>query len=170
VFWLHDTMSNLVGTLRDVDGDEAGDFRTLPVARGVPFTVRTVVCLYVAMIAAAVAAGLWTGKGDQTAYLITLAVVAVLGTTALAPLIARRFDLPVIEALRAHEVLVVERLVLASAVVGLGLGIGWQLGLVIPMAAFTWWTQSAMRTRHELGVSRTVAVAIGHRVTVEDET
>jgi geranylgeranylglycerol-phosphate geranylgeranyltransferase len=170
VFWLHDTMSNLVGTLRDVDGDEAGDFRTLPVARGVPFAVWTVVCLYVAMIAAAVAGGLLTGSGDRTAYLVTLAVVAVLGTTALAPLIAHRLDLPVIEALRAHEVLVIERLVLASSVVGLGLGVGWQLGLLIPMAALTWWTQSVMRTRHELGVARTVAVASRHRVTVEDET
>jgi geranylgeranylglycerol-phosphate geranylgeranyltransferase len=170
VFWLHDTMSNLVGTLRDVDGDRAGGFRTLPVGRGTPFAVWTVVCLYAAMIAAALAGGLLVGVGDRAAYLITLVVVAALGTTALAPLIAHRFDLPVILALRAHEVLVVERLVLASSVVGLGLGIGWQLGLVVPLAALTWWTQSTMRTRHELGIARTVAATTRHRVIVEDES
>ena len=43
------------------------------------------------------------------------------------PLVAHRADMPVVVALRAHSVLVVERVVLASALVGLGLGIGMQL-------------------------------------------
>ncbi len=54
-------------------------------------------------------------------------------------------------ALRAHCVLVVERVVLASAVLGLGLGVRWQLGFALPMVAATWWTQSVMRARHEIG-------------------
>lgn len=170
VFWLHDTTSNLVGTLRDVDGDRAGGFVTLPVRRGTPFAVWTVVSCYTAVIVAVIVAGLLVGAGHRSAYLLTVAVVVALGATALGPLVAHRADLPVVLALRAHEVLVVERLVLASAVVGLGLGIGWQIGLVVPMAALTWWTQSAMRTRHELGVSRTVAAAAQRRVFVEDES
>jgi 4-hydroxybenzoate polyprenyltransferase/geranylgeranylglycerol-phosphate geranylgeranyltransferase len=64
--------------------------------------------------------------------------------------------MPVVVALRAHSVLVIERVVLASAVVGLGLGAGWQLALVLPMATLTWWTQSVMRSRHELGTTQPV--------------
>ena len=45
-FWSHDAMSNLVGALRDIDGDRAGGYRTLPVRRGAPFAVRTVLALY----------------------------------------------------------------------------------------------------------------------------
>src|SRR5256885_13218112 len=66
------------------------------------------------MIAAALAGGPLAGDGDRPGYLITLAAVAVLGVTALAPLIAHRTAMPVSVALRAHEVLVVERVVLAS--------------------------------------------------------
>lgn len=170
VFWLHDTTSNLVGTLRDVDGDRAGGYDTLPVRRGMPFAVWTVLALYLAVLGAAVAGGLLAEVGDRTAYLVTLAVVAALGVLALAPLVRRRADVPVVVALRSHEVLVVERLVLASATVGLGLGVGWQLGLVLPLAALTWWTQSAMRGRHELGTSRPSEVRPRRLIPLEDKT
>jgi 4-hydroxybenzoate polyprenyltransferase/geranylgeranylglycerol-phosphate geranylgeranyltransferase len=162
-FWLHDTMSNLVGTLRDTDGDRAGGYLTLPVRRGTPFAVWVAISLYTAMIGAALVGGLLFAR-DRLGYLLTLGVVAALGVTALAPLVRRRAALPAAVALRAHEVLVVERVVLASGVVGLGLGVGWQLGLAIPLVALTWWTQATMRTRHELG-TRTVQAL---RVSVED--
>jgi len=149
-FWLHDTASNLVGTLRDIDGDRAGGYQTLPVLRGTPFAVAAVLALYTAAIAAALAGGLLAGRG-QADFLVTLVLAAATGVAAVAPLVAHRARMPVVVALRAHSVLVIERVVLASAVVGLGLGVAWQLGLAVPMVALTWWTQSQMRTRHELG-------------------
>ena len=170
VFWLHDTMSNLVGTLRDIDGDRAGGFTTLAVRRGTSHAVWTVLGLYTAMIATALAGGLLIGVGDRAVYLGTLAVVAALGVAALAPLVAHRAELPVTTALRAHEVLVLERLVLASGVVGLGLGVGWQLGLLVPLAVLTWWTQHTMRTRHELGTARAVTAFAPRPVPVEGES
>ncbi|HET9143132.1 UbiA family prenyltransferase [Actinophytocola sp.] len=163
LFWLHDTMSNLVGTLRDVAGDRAGGYATLPVRRGTPFAVWTVFWLYAAMIVVAFAAAALVEVDARPAYLTTVGIVMALGVTALAPLLRRRGDLPVAVALRAHEVLVVERVVLASAVVGVGLGPGAQLGLAIPIVALTWWTQSAMRARHELGTTATL-----RRIPVED--
>lgn len=169
VFWLHDTMSNLVGTLRDVDGDRAGGFITFAVRHGTRHAVWTVLGLYAAMLAAALT-GRPAGVGDRALYLSTLAVVAALGVVALTPLVVHRADMPITIALRAHEVLVLERLVLASAVVGLGLGAGWQLGLLVPLMALTWWTQHTMRTRHELGTAR-AAVALAPRpVPVEGES
>jgi geranylgeranylglycerol-phosphate geranylgeranyltransferase len=154
-FWLHDTASNLTGTLRDIDGDRAGGYQTLPVSRGTPFAVTTVLLLYATAIAAAFAGGLLAGRG-QADFLATLLVAVATGVTGLAPLVPHRTQMPVVVALRAHSVLVIERVVLASAVVGLGLGVGWQLGLAVPMVALTWWTQSTMRKQHELGSAKPV--------------
>jgi geranylgeranylglycerol-phosphate geranylgeranyltransferase len=149
-FWLHDTASNLVGTLRDIDGDRAGGYQTLPVLRGTPFAVNTALALYAAAIGAALAGGLLVRRG-QADFLVTLSLAATTGVAALAPLTLHHAQMPVAVALRAHSVLVIERVVLASAVVGLGLGVAWQLGLAVPMVALTWWTQSQMRPRHETG-------------------
>ncbi|WP_089157735.1 UbiA family prenyltransferase [Micromonospora sp. NBS 11-29] len=168
-FWSHDAMSNLVGTLRDIDGDRAGGYETLPVRRGVPFAVRTVVVLYAVTIGAALVAGLLADRGARLTYLATLLVVLVLGVAALAPLVAQRAGMPVVVALRAHSVLVVERVVLASAVVGLGLGVGVQLALALPMVALTWWAQRGMRAGHELGPATAgLALATPRPVPLED--
>lgn len=165
-FGLHDTMSNLVGTLRDIEGDRVSGYATLPVRRGAPVAVWTAVALYAAMVGAALAAGL--PAAHRLHYFATLVVVVALGVTALAPLIGHRSAMPVAAALRAHAVLVVERVVLASAVVGLGLGLGWQLALGIPLAVLTWLTQSAMRARHEMGNARTVPAVTVLTSPVED--
>lgn len=168
-FWLHDTASNLVGTLRDIDGDRAGGYQTLPVRRGTPFAVTTVLVLYAAAIAAALAGGLLTRRG-QADFLTTLLVAAATGVAALAPLVAHRAQMPVVVALRAHSVLVIERVALASAIVGLGLGVAWQLGLAAPMVALTWWTQSTMRKQHELGSAQLVPARPAGQVSVKDVT
>ncbi len=157
-FWLHDAASNLVGTLRDIDGDRAGGYRTLPVRRGIPFAVRTVLGLYAATACAALAGGLLADRGSKPAYLLTLLAVLAVGVTALAPLVGHRQAMPVPVALRAHAMLVLERVLLASAVVGLGLGVGWQLGLAVPMLLLTGWTQTLMRSRHELGAAASAPV------------
>lgn len=150
VFWLHDTTSNLVGTLRDIDGDRAGGYRTLPVGRGAPFAVATVVALFAATLCAAVTAGLLAASG-RTAFLATTALAAALGAYAIEPLVRRRHAMTAVIALQAHSILVLERVILASGAVGLGLGLGWQLGLAVPLVLLTWRTQMAMRPRHELG-------------------
>jgi geranylgeranylglycerol-phosphate geranylgeranyltransferase len=167
-WWLHDTASNLVGAIRDVEGDRAGGYRTLPVRRGMPFAVRTAVALYAGTICAALAGGLLAGRGDRLLYLLNLLVVAGLGTAALAPLLAHRAAMPVQVALRAHSVLVIERVILAAGVLGLGLGAGWQFGLAVPMVALTWWTQSVMRARHEFGSARPAPVAPTGPVSMEE--
>jgi geranylgeranylglycerol-phosphate geranylgeranyltransferase len=166
-FWLHDTASNLTGTLRDIDGDRAGGYQTLPVRRGTPFAVTTVLALYVTAIAAALAGGLLAGRG-QADFLATLVIAAATGGAGLAPLVTHRTQMPVVVALRAHSVLVIERVVLASAVVGLGLGVAWQVGLAAPMVALTWWTQSTMRKQHELGSAKPVPARPASQVSVEE--
>ena len=150
-FWLHDTCSNLVGTLRDVDGDRAGGYRTLPVTHGTATGIRVALGLYALTLLAA-AGGVLRGPGARHGWcLAALAGVAVLGCTAIAPMLAHQHQLSARDALRAHELLVLERLCLAAVVIGLGLG-GWPaLALLAPALTLTWWSQRALRTWYEFG-------------------
>jgi geranylgeranylglycerol-phosphate geranylgeranyltransferase len=131
-FLCHDAASNLVGTLRDIDGDARGGYRTFPVAHGAGATVGLVVVLYAAAIGAVFAVR-WPS--------VLLVGAAALGGCALWTL--RRVT-PA-RALRAHELLVVERLLLAAAVLPPMLG----FAVVVPSLALTLPTQWRMRARHE---------------------
>jgi geranylgeranylglycerol-phosphate geranylgeranyltransferase len=144
-FLLHDAASNLVGTVRDVDGDRAGGYRTVPVRHGVRAAVRLAAGLWAAGTAAVGLAALVAVH--PTHHLALLAVAAPLGLYALAELRPRSTDRR--RALRSHEVLVAERLVLAGAVVAGATGIGTALLIVLPALAFSLLTQARMRARHE---------------------
>jgi geranylgeranylglycerol-phosphate geranylgeranyltransferase len=155
-FWLHDTMSNLVGTLRDTSGDSAGGYQTMPVRRGTRFAVRAAALLYAGALACAAGAlaGAPAGEtGEPAGYLASLFVVAVLGGIALIPLLQPGEAVPARTALRAHSVLVAERVLLAGAVCGLGLGAASELALVTPAIVLTCWPLTVMRERHEFGTS-----------------
>ncbi|MEQ0565412.1 UbiA family prenyltransferase [Amycolatopsis sp. NEAU-NG30] len=131
-FLCHDTASNLVGTLRDIDGDERGGYRTFPVRHGVPATVRLVVVLYAVAVGA-----LFT----VAAFAVLLFAAAALGIGALWTL---RTVTPG-RALRAHEILVVERLVLAAALLPPVLGMAALAVALVPTLA----TQHRLRARYE---------------------
>ena len=153
-FWLHDTCSNLVGTLRDVDGDRAGGYRTLPVTHGTATGVRAALGLYVLTVLAAAWGGVLAGSADRQGwYLAALAGVAAFGLAAIAPMLGRQHRLPARAALRAHELLVLERLCLAAAVIGLGLGAGVAILLLAPALVLSWWSQRHLRTWYEFGVA-----------------
>lgn len=145
-FLLHDTASNLVGTLRDVDGDRAGGYRTVPVVRGLAASARIAAGLYAAGLAAA--AGHVLGAGHPAGCAALTALAAAAGAWALAPLL-RTASLGARLALRSHEVLVGERLVLAAAVLAGGWGMLPALGWLLPLLALSLLTQQRMRGRHE---------------------
>ncbi|MGX1027391.1 geranylgeranylglycerol-phosphate geranylgeranyltransferase [Streptomyces ambofaciens] len=148
VFWAHDAASNLVGTLRDVAGDRAGGYATFPVRRGPRAAVRTAAGLYALAVSVA-AAGLLTMTGDREGGLVTLLVAAGLGGGAFGMLYASGPEPAARLALRSHEVLVVERMVLAAVFLVPGLGGLVAIGILAPMLAVTLGTQQAMRARHE---------------------
>jgi len=158
-FWLHDTCSNLVGTLRDVDGDRAGGYRTLPVTHGTATGARVALGLYLATVLAAALGG-WRHGGHSGLpdgwFLLALAAVAALGLAAVLPLL-RAGELAARDALRAHEVLVLERMCLAAAVIGLGLGALPAVLLLVPALALTWWSQRMLRSWYEFGADRPVS-------------
>ncbi|AGP60772.1 UbiA family prenyltransferase [Streptomyces rapamycinicus] len=188
VFLAHDTASNLVGTLRDVDGDREGGYATVPVRRGLRSATHTAAALYLAAVAVAFAA---TGlvPRDTAGYLVLLSAAALCGAGAFGLLLRACVISPAGRAtpgtfpqlplggapltphadptgdmtqalrppghlapalaLRAHAVLVAERLVLAAAVVAAGAGAAPALALLTPLLAVSVITQSRMRSRHE---------------------
>ena len=73
VGWLlHDTSSNLVGAIRDVEGDRAGGYQTLPVRHGSERAVRVAIGLYAGAFAAALAGGLLADRGNRPVFGLTM--------------------------------------------------------------------------------------------------
>jgi 4-hydroxybenzoate polyprenyltransferase/geranylgeranylglycerol-phosphate geranylgeranyltransferase len=151
VFWLHDTMSNLVGTLRDVDGDREAGYRTYPVLHG---TGRALVVvaglggLWVTLAAATIVVR--AGGAPRTEAALLVGAATLLACEALIVL-ARARPLTPETALLAHEILAVERVVLACAFVGLATGTAAVAALAVVGALVTLVLQGAMRSRYEFG-------------------
>lgn len=148
VLLLHDTASNLVGTLRDVDGDRAGGYRTLPVQRGPAFATRVAALLYGTALLVAAAAVLPAAEHMVACLVLLLAAVGA-GAVAFVPLLRSGAVPTAPAALRAHEVLVGERLVLAGAVLAGGWGAVTGLAVLLPLLAVSLPAQRRMRRRHE---------------------
>ncbi|WP_307868739.1 UbiA family prenyltransferase [Umezawaea beigongshangensis] len=149
VFLLHDAASNLVGAVRDVEGDEAGGYRSVPVQRGVAYGARLAQTLYGLALLVAVASAL-APLPDRTSYLVLLLAATAIGAWVFGGLLTQGDDITRESALRAHEVLVAERLVLAGAVTAAGAGAPFAVAVLLPVLAFSVITQNAMRTRHEI--------------------
>ncbi|HEX5121113.1 MAG TPA: UbiA family prenyltransferase [Pseudonocardiaceae bacterium] len=148
VFLFHDTGSNLVGALRDMDGDRDGGYDTLPVRRGTDYSVRVVTACFALSYACAIGGAVLAGRSFGIVSVTGVVIAAVLCGRSVALLGER--PLTRLIALHAHEVLVLERVLLAGAL--LCLGIGW-IGVPITVAALVaaGVSQRAMRRRHELG-------------------
>lgn len=150
VFWIHDAGTNLVGTLRDVAGDRSGGYETLAVRRGIRAATR-------------VAAGCWVLWAGLAAVVLALAyrpdpaAAALLGAAALAGLgalvlvVRAPEPAPPPVALRAHEILVLERVVLAGGFAALGLRSWAVLAMVAGALAVTVVAQRTLRARYEFG-------------------
>ncbi|MFG3056748.1 UbiA family prenyltransferase [Kitasatospora sp. NPDC048239] len=148
VFWAHDAASNLVGTLRDVAGDREGGYATFAVRRGLRTAGRTAAALYGLAVATA-AAGAALVPRDRAAYLLVVLLAALIGCGAFRVVLAPGRTLTQHAALRAHEVLVAERLVLADALLVPGLGLPAAIGILLPVLVLTITIQRAMRSGHE---------------------
>lgn len=150
VWWMQDSGSNLVGTLRDTAGDRRGGYRTLVVQRGERVALGCVCLLYAVAIGFAAWPLATFASGARR-------VAAGLGVTALAlvcaalgPLLLAGRPIPRRTALRAHEALVVERIVLAGAMIAL-VAQELAVSLTAVMIAVTIVSQRFMRERYEFG-------------------
>lgn len=150
-FWLHDSASNLVGALCDTDSDREGGYGTYPVRYGDAASLRMLTLLNGLWIALAVSWPILHGAW------ITLPFLAIaLPLCALCSLMLLRAPRPIprLSALRAHEVLVGERLVLAAGFVAAGGGLTLALAVLIPAVVLTAVARSVMRRRDHPSLAR----------------
>lgn len=157
VFMVHDVGSNLIGAIRDTEGDRAAGCRTLPVRYGIRVALAVCAGCWACWVLLAVLAGP-SRPGFATTALF--AVAALLGVAALVITARSRPERLRVSALRSHKLLCVERVLLASAAVSVGLGGAVAVALMIPAVAITAFTQALLRDRHELGV-RAAGTAVG---------
>lgn len=157
VFLLHDSQSNLVGTLRDIGGDRAAGYETFPVRRGARPAIRVVIAftaLWVAL-AAGVPSLLPTPASGTATYWTVLGLCAVLAVWAISLLTRAPDPMPPPVALKAHAILVAERVMLAGAFIGLAAGPAATLATAVPALLVTVLLQSRMRSRYEFGTATT---------------
>jgi len=150
IFWLHDSGSNLVGALCDVDGDRRGGYQTFPIRHGDSAALHAVSLFYLLWLALAAAyPGAVLIRFDPLSYAPFLIVADLLGLIVIIKLIRAPHPVPRLHAVRAHEILVVERLVLAGSFVAAASSARYALALLIPSSAVTLIARSLMRTRYE---------------------
>ena len=151
VFLVHDAGSNLLGALCDRDGDGRGGYETYPVRRGDDATVRALTRFTAGwVVLAAVWPLLFPGAvASLLVYYGLLLVAVVLAGVSL--LGVRRAGRPIPRAvgLRAHEVVVVERLVLGTYLVAAAGRIGTAALVGLPSVALTVLARRLMRSRYE---------------------
>jgi geranylgeranylglycerol-phosphate geranylgeranyltransferase len=133
LFFCHDSATNLLGAVRDIEGDRAAGYRAVP--------------LSLLRLGAAVAF-------DALALGQTLSAAAQpIGTVGGRS--ARRTA-----ALGAHKVLVLERLVLSVAFIATVTPPWVALPLLAALASVTWWAQTRLRDRYEFAPGGSAGPAV----------
>jgi geranylgeranylglycerol-phosphate geranylgeranyltransferase len=115
VFWLHDSGSNLLGALADRDGDRRGGYRTYPVRRGDDATVRSLVNFLVSWVSIAALWPVVLGDGISfPGYYTGIALATLANWISVAFVADAPRPIPRAVCLRAHEIVVAERIVLGT--------------------------------------------------------
>lgn len=114
IFIIHDTNSNLIGAIRDIEGDRIGGYKTFPVKHGIKKTIYIALILTFIWILLAFSIPYFYGfLNDVYYYLLALAVIIVIFTYFCC--FRSLNDISRRKALKAHELFVIERITLASA-------------------------------------------------------
>jgi geranylgeranylglycerol-phosphate geranylgeranyltransferase len=136
VFWLHDSGSNVVGAICDRDGDREGGYRTVPVRYGDAAALKLMLVLDVLWVVLAVGYPVTLGdRVDLVSYALFLGITLIMGFVSVAMLLRAPRPIPRLVSLRAHEILVIERLVLTSAFIAAATSAFVAVMLFIPSAA-----------------------------------
>lgn len=147
VVFFHDSATNLVGAIRDIEGDAASGCRTAPVVYGLATAVDIVVTLVVCWVISglALAAVLRPGWLSLALLLCALGVAVYVYT----PMWMTRKTLERRQALDAHKALVFERLLLMCGWIAVDASASVALGLLVATLALTVLSQALLRERYE---------------------
>lgn len=153
LFFIHDMSTNLVGAIRDVEGDRVGGCETVPVRHGVRVAARIATGLVVvwALLACTLPLVVPVHPVGYAAF-----AIPALGLAAAALAVLWRSPADRRGVLRSHKLLVIERILLTGALlVGSAQG-PTAVVVVLALAALAGWAQAGLRDRHELGSTRGV--------------
>jgi len=114
IFILHDINSNLIGAIRDLEGDKRGGYITFPVKYGVRISIFLSVILTLIWASLAISIPIYFDFLDR-AYYILLAFALIIILALYMFLVRFSEDLNRKRALKAHKFFVVERVTLACA-------------------------------------------------------
>lgn len=153
MFFFHDSSSNLVGAIRDLEGDRDAGYRTVPVVYGIPRAVFTSGLLALAWLTLAFVLFFFERpQGVAVALLVLAALMTVLVHLVL---LVRRKRLTRQQALGAHKVIVLERLILSAAVAAVFGPIEVVLPILAIVVVATQVAQMTLRNRYEFDPSQT---------------
>lgn len=147
VVFFHDSASNLVGAIRDIEGDRAAGCQTAPVVYGLATAVHIVISLVMCWIVAGVALAVTLRPGGLSLALLLSALALAVGVYA--PMWWRGRRLLRSQALAAHKYIVVERLLLMCGWIAVYASAALALGLLAVSLALTVLSQALLRDRYE---------------------
>lgn len=147
IFFFHDSFTNLVGAIRDRDGDREAGYRTVPVVYGIPGAVT--ISALLALLALLFALPLFLYHLDSLLAVALFAAALLMAAVVVFALLRERDGLSRRRALWGHKVLVIERLVLSAAVAAISGPAAVVLILLAAVAAATALGQAALRNRYE---------------------
>lgn len=165
-FFLHDAFTNMIGAIRDMDGDRAGGYMTFPARYGIRATLGVGSCLYgcgVVLIGACITNDKSSPWNSSEALLF---VASAIGAVALWGLWRDQASLSRQKALWAHKALVLERLCFASALIASIAGFTWTMVVLVPATFLTWLAQTILRDRYEFVSNQSVAQHTHSRVSI----
>jgi geranylgeranylglycerol-phosphate geranylgeranyltransferase len=151
VFLVHDTNSNLVGAIRDIEGDKKGGYRTIPVKYGVKISVYISLLLTVVWLPLSLILPLYYGFLTIQFYLIMIidsAILLFLYMYLFRSILSYSRE----KGLRFHEFFVIERITLASAFIFGIADISIAILLYVVALVITSGSQYLLRKRYEFQV------------------
>jgi 4-hydroxybenzoate polyprenyltransferase/geranylgeranylglycerol-phosphate geranylgeranyltransferase len=150
MFWIHDSGSNLLGALCDRDSDRRGGYLTYPVLYGDEATVRGLIRFYTGWVVLVLAWPVFfSDRVDLIAYYVPIACAVVLGWISLRGVIRAPRPIPRAVGLRAHEIVVIERIIVGTFLVAAAGRVGLAVLIGVPSMALTVLARRLMRRRYE---------------------
>jgi len=151
IFFIHDANSNLVGTIRDVDGDKKGGYETIPVKYGINNSIYISIILtliYVSLTAFFIY--YYNFLMFPIRFLLLFFLVIVILFILFMTLLKLKDTISRKQALHAHEFIIAERITFASAfIIGIISSILYSTVIFIVSITVTLTTQYLIRKRYE---------------------
>jgi len=152
VFLAHDTNSNLVGAIRDIEGDKIGGYRTFPVVYGIKKSVYLSVALTLIWLPLSIFLP-WYYQFLSIYFYVVIGVDIVILLLMYGYLFRSLHSYSREKGLRFHEFFVIERITLASAFLFGLLPLSTALVIYVVALVITSGSQYLLRKRYEFQVN-----------------